>query len=61
MTFTEAHQLASRMQENGEIKAFSCARCPDHGRQIHVETDQGWDPDPLYIEFPPDPVPQIPN
>lgn len=61
MQYIEAHESASRMLEKGQIKAFSCSHSHEHGRQIHVESDQGWDPEPLYIEFPPDPTPQVPN
>lgn len=61
MHYSEAHQSVSRMKENGEIKAFSCTHDQEYGRRIFVESDQGWDPEPFYIEFPPDPVPELPN
>ncbi len=46
-----AHATASSLLADGSIKAFATRYEPQRGRIIELETDQGWDPDPLYVEF----------
>jgi hypothetical protein len=46
-----AHATASSLLASGSIKAFATRYEPHRGRIIELETDQGWDPDPLYVEF----------
>ena len=36
----------------GEIKQMLVERRAEEGRVILVETDQGWNPEPFYVEFP---------
>lgn len=55
------HELANKMLKKGEIKAFSCSHCRERGRIIHIETHQGWDPEPMYQDYPPERNPEIPN
>lgn len=50
--YLQAHDYASRMLKNREILAFSVSHCTERGRLIYVESDQGWNPDPLFEEFP---------
>lgn len=45
-----AHDMATQMLRRGEIKAFSASYSHDKGRMIHVESDQGWDPNPMFQE-----------
>ena len=49
--YLEASNMASKMLQNGEIIAHSTTHCPDRGRVISVESDQGWNPDPFYQDF----------
>jgi hypothetical protein len=50
--YLEAHALATALLKAGEIRAYSVSRHRDLGRVIEVETDQGWDPAPLFCEHP---------
>lgn len=52
--YVRAYQAASKAAERGEIRAFSVSNCPERGRVIHYETDQGWNPDPAFCDFDPD-------
>ena len=47
-----AHQLATEMLARKEIISFHCSYSRDRGRMIHVETDQGWNPEPFFEDFP---------
>ena len=49
--FLLAQDAAAELLKKGEIKAFSASYTHDSGRMIHVESDQGWNPDPLFQEF----------
>ncbi len=49
--YIAAHRLAKEMFERGEIINFSCSYSRERGRMIHIETDQGWCPDPLFEDF----------
>ncbi|ABM96889.1 hypothetical protein [Methylibium petroleiphilum] len=46
-----AHAAASKLLRDREIRAFSTSFNSATGRMIHVETEQGWDPDPMFQEF----------
>ncbi|MBG6083193.1 hypothetical protein [Rubrivivax gelatinosus] len=48
--YLQAHYGATQMLHRGEIKAFCAGFNHDMGRTIHIETDQGWDPDPMFRE-----------
>lgn len=37
----------------GSILNYHLSSDPTQGRQIHVESDQGWDPNPTFVEFEP--------
>jgi hypothetical protein len=50
--YLEAHALADALLRSGDIKAFSVSRHRTQGRRIEIETDQGWNPDPLFCEHP---------
>lgn len=49
-----AHQEASKALARGEIRSFSVTTCPERGRVIHYETDQGWNPDPAFCDVYPE-------
>lgn len=49
--YLSAHDGATQMLRRGEIKAFCVSNADARGRLIHLETDQGWDPDPMFQEF----------
>jgi len=59
--YIEAHRRASEALRAGEIKAYATRYCRERGRLIEVMTDQGWNPEPVYEEFPPDCEAQVPN
>ena len=59
--YLEAHRLAEFELKVGNIKSFSCSHERDRGRLIYLETDQGWNPDPFFEEFPLDQWPSPPN
>ncbi len=46
-----AHNAATELLKNADIKAFSVSFTHQTGRMIHVESEQGWNPDPLFQEF----------
>lgn len=46
-----AHATASQLLRQREILAFSASYSSTRGRTIHVQTEQGWDPDPMFQEF----------
>jgi len=46
-----AHEAASKALAAGHIKAFCCRHDRERGRIIEVQTEQGWDPSPAYVEF----------
>ena len=50
-SYLQAHTAADTMLRRREIKAFCTGHNPETGRTIHIETDPGWDPDPMYQEF----------
>lgn len=50
--YAEAHSAAVNMVRSGEAKAYSVTYDSQRGRVIHVETDQGWNPDPFYEDYP---------
>lgn len=52
--YIEAHRRASEALHAGKIKAYATKHCRERGRLIEVMTDQGWSPDPVYEEFPPE-------
>lgn len=60
-SYLQAHDYANRMVNKREIRAYSVTWCADRGRLIHVKSDQGWNPDPLFEEFPRDHHPGPPN
>lgn len=60
-SFLAAQAFARDLLKKGDAIAFSVVRCRERGRLIHIETKQGWDPDPLFEEFPDDCEPSPPN
>lgn len=52
--YMAAKDCAQRMLDAGEIVNYSTRTHPRMGRLIEIETDQGWDPNPLYQEYPDD-------
>lgn len=50
-SFLLAHDIASQLLRQREIRALSTSFNSTIGRMIHVETEQGWDPDPMFQEF----------
>ena len=52
--YLAAHDLATNLLRKGEIRAFSATHERERGRVIYTETDQGWNPDPMYEEFSPE-------
>jgi hypothetical protein len=52
--YIRMHNEAARMVKAGEARAYSATHHPRMGRILHIETDQGWNPDPFYQEFPDD-------
>lgn len=50
--YQQAHAQASQEMRKGTIRSFSCSHDRKRGRVITVETDQGWNPDPFYEDFP---------
>lgn len=46
-----AHEAASKALAAGHIKSFCCRHDRERGRIIEVQTEQGWDPSPAYVEF----------
>lgn len=49
--YLAAHDMATQILRRGEIKAFAVTNDHTRGRLIHVESGQGWDPDPIFQEF----------
>lgn len=49
--YLAAHDTVTQTLRRGEIKAFAVTNDQTRGRLIHVESDQGWDPDPIFQEF----------
>lgn len=49
--YLAAHKAASDGLKCGDFKAYSTTHDRMRGRMIHVETDQGWDPEPMFQEF----------
>jgi len=52
--YLEAHAAATRALRAGDLRAFSVGYCADRGRVITVETESGWNPDPMYCDFQPE-------
>ena len=52
--YLEAHKFAEQELRANRIRSFSCTHNRERGRQIFIETDQGWNPDPLYEDYPED-------
>ena len=40
-----------KMLKSGEIKKYIREDCPERGVVFYVETDQGWNPVPIWQEF----------
>lgn len=59
--FSNVHSYCERMKLTKEIKSFQVSTDPERGRLIYVESESGWDPEPLFEEFPPIPADPIPN
>lgn len=49
--YLQAHTAASEMMRAKQIVAYCVSHDREHGRMIHVESDQGWDPAPFFQEF----------
>ena len=54
MNFEQALALVKEEFNGGHILAYSVEVSFAHGLQILVETDQGWNPNPFWEEFPGD-------
>ena len=52
--YLEVHRMMENELKAGNIKAFCCGHSHDRGRYIEVETDQGWNPCPVWQEIPAD-------
>ena len=52
MNFEQALSWVKTLKASGEIRQFHVERHPAMGRVITASTDQGWNPDPYYAEFP---------
>lgn len=50
--YAEVHSAVVNMVRMGDAKAYSVSYDNQRGRVIHVETDQGWNPDPFYEDYP---------
>ncbi len=53
-TLSEYDQALLRVKQAktaGSILNYHLSSDPSRGRQIHVESDQGWDPHPTFVEF----------
>lgn len=46
-----AQEAARQALAKGHIKAYSCRNDHERGRIMEVQSDQGWDPNPLFVEF----------
>lgn len=55
------HDYCAKLKQSGEINSFHVSHDNDRGRLIHVESDDGWNPEPLYEEFPDEAYDLIPN
>lgn len=53
MDYFQADAMARAMLQKGEIKAYCVGYTSETGKTIHLETDQGWDPYPMWQEFEP--------
>lgn len=53
MTFQQAQAMAEQMKAAGEIIRYSAGHSSERGRFIEVETDQGWNPYPMWQEIEP--------
>jgi hypothetical protein len=51
MDFIAARDFAVFLLESGEIRNFSTGCSHERGRYIEVETDQGWNPCPMWQEI----------
>ena len=52
MNYQQAEQFAREMLRTGDIIAYAAGYTHERGRYIEVETDQGWNPDPIWQEIP---------
>lgn len=52
MDYLQAHREVEKELKAGTIKAFACGFNHERGRYIEVETEQGWNPNPVYQEIP---------
>ena len=48
--YLAAHRECEIMLKRHEIKAYSCGYESGLGRVIHLETDQGWNPEPFHAD-----------
>ena len=60
-TFSNVHDYCAKLKQSGEINSFHVSHDNDRGRLIHVESDDGWNPEPLFEEFPDEAYDLIPN
>lgn len=44
--------MAEKMLKDGEVISVFYSFCSQRGRMIEVETDQGWNPDRFFEEYP---------
>ncbi|MBV7541936.1 hypothetical protein [Acidovorax sp. sic0104] len=59
--FSDVLAYCNRLKQTGEIKSFLVSCESDRGRLIHVESDSGWNPEPLFEEFPAESLDPIPS
>lgn len=50
--YLAAHKAASAALKAGHIRSYSCTHTRENGRQIFLETEQGWNPEPMYEDIP---------
>jgi hypothetical protein len=53
--YLEVQAYAQQQLKAGHIKAYCTGHSHERGRYIEVQTDQGWNPEPWWQEFYPEP------
>lgn len=59
--YQQAHRDAEQELKSGRIRSYSCTHTRERGRLIFFETDQGWNPEPYYEDFPREHEAEVPN
>lgn len=50
--YLAAHKIAEQELRANHICSYLCSHHSERGRQIFFESDQGWNPEPFYEDFP---------